>query len=100
MAAPRSASLLAEATGPLNEAEAISNAAVLMFGGIETTEGMITNAMLHLLSHPGELGLVRGRPRPDPRGDRGIAAAGTGCGGPRPLRDHGRAPGRCPYPGR
>ncbi len=58
IAAPESASLLAEATGPLTEAEAVSNAAVLMFGGIETTEGMIANAMLHLLSHPGELGLV------------------------------------------
>ena len=52
------ASLLAEAAGPLTEAEAISDAAVLMFGGIETTEGMIANAVLHLLSHPGELGLV------------------------------------------
>jgi len=58
MAAPRSASLLAEAARPLTEAEAISNAAVLMFGGIETTEGMIANAVLHLLSHPSELGLV------------------------------------------
>jgi cytochrome P450 len=59
IAAPQSASLLAEAAGPLTGAEAISNAAVLMFGGIETTEGMIANAMLHLLSHPGGLGLVR-----------------------------------------
>ncbi|MFF2134103.1 cytochrome P450, partial [Streptomyces olivochromogenes] len=32
---------------------------VLMFGGIETTEAMITNALLHLLRHPGELALVR-----------------------------------------
>lgn len=38
--------------------EVISNAAVLMFGGIETTEGMITNALLHLLSHPDQLDLV------------------------------------------
>jgi cytochrome P450 len=30
----------------------ISNAAVMMFGGIETTEGMIANAVLHLLEHP------------------------------------------------
>jgi cytochrome P450 len=42
----------------LTEDEVISNAAVLMFGGIETTEGMITNALLHLLSHPDQLGLV------------------------------------------
>jgi cytochrome P450 len=65
IAAPGSASLLAAAvagSGPLTEAEAISNAAVLMFGGIETTEGMIANAVLHLLSHPGELELVRADP--------------------------------------
>ena len=51
-------SLLAEVTGPLAEEEAISNAAVLMFGGIETTEGMIANALLHLLSSPAQLDLV------------------------------------------
>jgi cytochrome P450 len=45
-------------TGSLTQAETISNAAVLMFGGIETTEGMIANAMLHLLSHPDQLDLV------------------------------------------
>ena len=50
--------VLAEAAGPLTEAEAISNAAVLLFGGIETTEGMIANAMLHLLSSPAELEMV------------------------------------------
>ncbi len=55
-------SLLAEVTGPLTENEAISNAAVLMFGGIETTEGMIANAVLHLLSSPGQLALVRADP--------------------------------------
>jgi cytochrome P450 len=58
IAAPQASCLLAEVAGPLTEAEAISNAAVLMFGGIETTEGMIANAMLHLLSRPGELQLV------------------------------------------
>jgi cytochrome P450 len=55
-------SLLADAAAKLTEAEAISNAAVLMFGGIETTEGMITNVMWHLLSHP----LVLGRVTRDP----------------------------------
>jgi cytochrome P450 len=59
IAAPPASSLLADVTGPLTEAEAISNAAVLLFGGIETTEGMIANAMLHLLSDPGSLELVR-----------------------------------------
>jgi cytochrome P450 len=38
--------------GGLSGDEVISNAAVLMFGGIETTEGMITNALLYLLSDP------------------------------------------------
>jgi cytochrome P450 len=31
---------------------------VLMFGGIETTEGMIANAILHLLSHPNQRAIV------------------------------------------
>jgi cytochrome P450 len=35
------------------------NEAVLLFGGIETTEGMICNALLHLLSHEDQLKLVR-----------------------------------------
>jgi cytochrome P450 len=38
----------------------VSNAAVLMFGGIETTEGMIANAVLHLLGHPDQLALATG----------------------------------------
>ena len=54
----RGGSLLAEVTGSLAEEEAISNAAVLMFGGIETTEGMIVNALLHLLSSPAQFALV------------------------------------------
>src|ERR1700733_8212204 len=67
IAAPPASSLLAEAAGPLTEAEAISNASVLLFGGIETTEGMIANAVLHLLSCPGDLELVRA--------DRGLIPA-------------------------
>jgi cytochrome P450 len=46
----------------LTTAEVISNAAVIMFGGIETTEGMISNAILHLLRHPAQLALVREEP--------------------------------------
>jgi cytochrome P450 len=42
----------------LSGAEVVSNAAVLLFGGIETTEGMIANAILHLLQHPDECALV------------------------------------------
>jgi cytochrome P450 len=67
IAAPPASSLLADVTGPLTEDEAISNAAVLLFGGIETTEGMIANAMLHLLSSPAQLELVRA--------DRGLIPA-------------------------
>jgi cytochrome P450 len=58
----REGSLLTEVAGQLTEDEAISNAAVLMFGGIETTEGMIANAMVHLLTNPGQLALVTGDP--------------------------------------
>ena len=49
------ASLVAAAAsdaGGLTRGEVVSNAAVLMFGGIETTEGMISNALYHLLAHP------------------------------------------------
>jgi cytochrome P450 len=59
IAAPPASSLLADVIGPLTEDEAVSNAAVLLFGGIETTEGMITNAVLHLLSDRGSLDMVR-----------------------------------------
>jgi cytochrome P450 len=61
LAAGDRSSLLAGAAASsrgLGTGEIVSNAAVLMFGGIETTEGMITNAILHLLNHPGQLRLV------------------------------------------
>jgi cytochrome P450 len=48
--------------GGLTRAEVVSNAAVLMFGGIETTEGMITNAVLHLLANPEQRALVEEDP--------------------------------------
>jgi cytochrome P450 len=54
-------SLLAAAggdTGGLGRREVVSNAAVMLFGGIETTEGMIANAILHLLGAPDQLALV------------------------------------------
>jgi cytochrome P450 len=55
--APGGRSLLSAAAqeGGLTPDEVASDAAVLMFGGIETTEGMISNAVLHLLSHPAAL---------------------------------------------
>jgi cytochrome P450 len=46
------------AHGDLTPDEAVSNAAVLLFGGVETTEGMIANAALHLLAHPDQRALV------------------------------------------
>lgn len=47
-------SLLASAAGQtsLSDEQIISNGAVLLFGGIETTEGMIANAALHLMARP------------------------------------------------
>ncbi len=52
-------SLLTEAASALELPEVVSNAAVLMFGGIETTEGMIANLLLHLLREPARLEAVR-----------------------------------------
>jgi cytochrome P450 len=45
--------------GDLTRDEAVANAAVLLFGGIDTTDGMLANAVLHLLEHPAELAAVR-----------------------------------------
>jgi cytochrome P450 len=58
------APLLAEAaaSGALTGDEVISDAAVFLFGGIETTEGMICNAVAHLLGDETQLGLVRASP--------------------------------------
>ena len=50
------------ASAGLSEREVTSNAAVLLFGGIETTEGMIANALVHLLERPDALAAVRADP--------------------------------------
>jgi cytochrome P450 len=50
--------LLTEAATALDLPEVVSNAAVLMFGGIETTEGMIANVVAHLLGNRGQFALV------------------------------------------
>jgi cytochrome P450 len=58
-------SLVAAAAGDaggLERGEVVSNAAVLLFGGIETTEGMIANAIAHLLANPEQLAAVRAEP--------------------------------------
>jgi cytochrome P450 len=53
-------SLLAAAVAHgLRKDEVVSNAAVLLFGGIETTEGMILNLVRHLLQAPDQLAAVR-----------------------------------------
>ncbi|MHA6628775.1 cytochrome P450 [Pseudonocardia sichuanensis] len=56
-------SLLAEAVAAgLETGAVVSNAAVLLFGGIETTEGMILNLLWHLLRRPDRLAEVRADP--------------------------------------
>ncbi|MBV9336178.1 MAG: cytochrome P450 [Solirubrobacterales bacterium] len=42
--------------------QVVSNAGVLLFGGIETTEGMIANALLHLLERPDALAQAQADP--------------------------------------
>ena len=49
----------AAANSTLSTQEIISDAAVLLFGGIETTEGMIANAALMLLERPEQLERAR-----------------------------------------
>ena len=66
IAAGPEASLLGAAASreDLTTDQVVSNAAVLLFGGIETTEGMIANALVHLLEHPDVLSWIdhdRGR---------------------------------------
>ncbi len=58
-------SLLAVAArgSELTRDQVVSNAAVLLFGGIETTEGMIANAVLKLLEHPDLCAQVRDEPQ-------------------------------------
>jgi cytochrome P450 len=54
--------LEAAAGSGLTATELVSNAAVLLFGGIETTEGMIANAVLALLEQPEAVAQVRDAP--------------------------------------
>jgi cytochrome P450 len=55
--------LLPVAATGLTRTQIVSNTAVLLFGGIETTEGMIANAVLTLLEHKHALTRVRSDPR-------------------------------------
>jgi cytochrome P450 len=54
--------MLADATTTLRPPEVVSNAAVMMFGGIETSEGMTTSAFWHLLSDAEALAAARADP--------------------------------------
>jgi len=47
--------VLAQAAVRLEPAAVVSNAAVMMFGGIETSEGMTTTVFWHLLTNPDQL---------------------------------------------
>lgn len=51
-AAHRPDSVLLEAASALSRTEIVSNAAVFLFGGIETSEGMTANLLHHVLSRP------------------------------------------------
>ncbi|MFL5669375.1 MAG: cytochrome P450, partial [Chloroflexota bacterium] len=55
----RGQGVLATATATLSADEIASNAAVMLFGGIETSEGMTTSVFWHLLSSPAQLAVVR-----------------------------------------
>jgi hypothetical protein len=52
---PGKHSVLTAAAGRLAAGEIVSNAAVMLFGGIETTEGMICNAVWYLLGNEAAL---------------------------------------------
>jgi cytochrome P450 len=52
-------SVLHGAGQQLDATELVSNAAVFLFGGIETSEGMTANLLAHLLSDPEQLDAVR-----------------------------------------
>ena len=56
----RGQGVLATATATLSLDEIASNAAVMLFGGIETSEGMTTSLFWHLLSSPAGLAAVQG----------------------------------------
>jgi cytochrome P450 len=59
--------VLSQATTTLTMPEVVSNAAVMMFGGIETSEGMTTTLFWHLLTNRDEMAALQA--------DRSLAAA-------------------------
>ena len=85
--------VLATATATLASDEVASNAAVMLFGGIETSEGMTTTLFWHLLSDPAQLDAVRADRDADRERHRGIAPPGAGGVARRSLCDGRRRPG-------
>ena len=63
----RGTGVLADATATLTNVEIASDAAVMMFGGIETSEGMTTSLFWHVLTNPDQLAAIRA--------DRSLGAA-------------------------
>lgn len=59
-AVTRTDSVLHDAVDKLATEEMVANAAVFLFGGIETSEGMTANALAHVLSNPEQLAVLRG----------------------------------------
>ncbi len=57
-----SSDLLARAGATLDVDEIVSNVAVLLFGGVETSEAMTANALVHLFTEPGLLDRLRNDP--------------------------------------
>jgi cytochrome P450 len=58
----RPSAVITSAARRLSLDEVVSNTAVLLFGGIDTTDGMIANLVRHLLLHPDQLAQVRDGP--------------------------------------
>jgi cytochrome P450 len=58
----RGAGVLATAAATIDGPAVASNAAVMMFGGIETAEGMTTSVFWHVLSTPGAVDELRSDP--------------------------------------
>ncbi len=88
--------VLGAAARTLAEREVVSNAAVMMFGGIETSEGMTTSVFWHLLSESGRAGRPAAGPLARRERHRGIASPGARRRACRPIC-HGRY-GACRRP--
>ena len=80
----------------LAEGEVVSNAAVLLFGGIETAEGMIANAIFHVLSSPEARLRLEGDPALVGAAVEESLRLEPAARGRRPLRDARRRARRCP----